>query len=250
MVVGQVIDYAAALREGGSQGFVDAWAKRGGSPLADVLDIGAEARLKATIDAGEINLCLAVDQIDDDLRRMVEYLNEISKEGVGITALQLSYARHGSLEMLIPVTFGAEIASAKRPRADFWTWDDFVMSLGSRADRQFAEELRLRMESVEALGTTNRMWFGRKPGGKVFFHLHGLRYAAISLGQSSGGELRVFGNWRTWPSLRSDPRFEELASVLGQSYLEGRKGVAASGLDLDVLWKVALDCDLSINDRC
>ncbi|GCE44891.1 hypothetical protein Rhow_000517 [Rhodococcus wratislaviensis] len=48
-----------------------------------------------------------------DLRRLVEYLNQITHDEVQVTALQLTCARHGDLENLIPSTYGGEIAAAK-----------------------------------------------------------------------------------------------------------------------------------------
>ncbi|EID81748.1 MULTISPECIES: hypothetical protein [Rhodococcus] len=52
--------------------------------------------------AGRIHLCLAVDQIDAHLRRPVEHLHEITLDDIQVTAMQLTYARHGDLEILTP----------------------------------------------------------------------------------------------------------------------------------------------------
>ena len=51
--------------------------------------------------------------VDADLRRLVEYLNRITRAEIRVTALQLAYARHGDLELLIAATFGGEIAAAE-----------------------------------------------------------------------------------------------------------------------------------------
>lgn len=248
-VIGQVIDYAAALRIDGLESLRSGWASKDGLALEEVLDPEALAALEANLDAGRINLCLAVDRIDDDLRRLIEHLNLVSVDAVRVTALQLTYVRHGDLEILIPSSFGAEIADRKnpRPRRERWTWPAFLGSLPSESDQEFAEAIRTRAEATERLGDHERFWFGSKPGGGIFVHITGQRYAAIQLWSNRAGELRIFGNWRSWPNLRNDERFADLARLLGQTHEGGSRGRPASTLDLDELWTVALECDLAIN---
>ena len=67
MVIGQVIDYAAALRFDGAKSFHESWAQHGGEDLDGFLDPEASSSLDENIASGQINLCLAVDQIDSDL---------------------------------------------------------------------------------------------------------------------------------------------------------------------------------------
>lgn len=250
MVIGQVIDYAAALRVDGLAALRAGWMQKGGPGLEDFLDPEALDDLEENVAHGRINLCLAVDLIDSDLRRLIEHLNLVSVDEVRVTALQLAYARHGDLEILIPSTFGAELAEQKNPRSNkaAWTWTEFIESLNNESDREFAEQIRERAESAERLGGRDRLWFGAKPGGGIFIHISGQRYAPIQLWCNRAGELRVFGNWRSWPNLRNDERFADLAKVLGQSHKEGSKGYPASKLDLNEFWNVSVACDLAINE--
>lgn len=250
MVIGQVIDYAAALRFDGAKSFHESWAQRGGEDLDGFLDPEASSSLDENIASGQINLCLAVDQIDSDLRRLIEYLNLVSRDDVKVTALQLAYAKHGDLEILIPSTFGMELAGAKsagRSNQDRWTWDEFVDSLSSPSDVEIAMDLYNRLQETESLGSHGKLWFGSKPGGGIFFHIYGYRYAPFQLWRNAAGELRVFGNWRQWSKIRNDARFERLALLLGQDYTGGAKSIPISGLDLEQFWNVATECDRAIN---
>jgi Holliday junction resolvase-like predicted endonuclease len=250
MVIGQVIDYAAALRSDGAKSFHENWAQRGGEDLDGFLDPEASSGLDENIASGQINLCLAVDQIDSDLRRLIEYLNLVSRDDVKVTALQLAYAKHGDLEILIPSTFGMELAEAKSAgRSDQarWTWDEFVDSLVQPADVEIAQELARRLDQAEILGSHGKLWFGSKPRGGVFFHIHRQRYCPFQLWRNSAGQLLIYGNWRQWSKLRGDQRFENVAAALGQLHTEGAKGVAASAVDLDAFWSVAVECDRAIN---
>jgi hypothetical protein len=113
MVIGQLIDYASAIRQEGAERFIEKWHARGGVNLKSELDSDAMQELRDRIQSGRIGLCWVADRIDDDLRRLIEYLNEITNDLVAVTALQLAYARHGEVELLIPSTYGGEIAAAK-----------------------------------------------------------------------------------------------------------------------------------------
>ena len=112
-VIGQLIDYTSAVRQEGAERFFEQWESRGGPDLTSALDSEALQELRDRIRSGRIGLCWVADRIDDDLRRLIEYLNEITNDTVAVTALQLAYARHGDVELLIPSTYGGEIAAAK-----------------------------------------------------------------------------------------------------------------------------------------
>ncbi|MGW4340114.1 hypothetical protein ACWEK5_46180 [Rhodococcus koreensis] len=124
----------------------------------------------------------AVDQIDADLRRLVDYLNQITRDDIQVTAPHLTYARHGDLEILIPSTYGGEIAAAKaRTSAGAgtttrWTKDTFLDTLGAGSDRASAEKLFALLDQVDdRRGTHDDLWYGNKPWGGVVFHPYGLR---------------------------------------------------------------------------
>lgn len=252
MVVGQLIDYASALRSDGLKKFRSTWSNRSDVDLDEFLDPDALSRLERSLEVGQINLCLAVDQIDEDVKRLVEYLNLITDETVAVSALQLAYAKLGSIEVLIPTTFGTEMAHSKQAgkaeTAERWTWESFIGALPHDGDRQFAEELHKRMLSHQPLGTHTPLWFGIKPRGSIFFHIHRSRYAPFGLWINSIDRLNIFGTWRQWQALRDDSRFTELAKFLGQSLDQKLHGVYVDNLDIDEFWRLAVECDFSINN--
>ena len=251
-VLGQVIDYASSIRAGGSEKFRNSWIKKSGSDLEQILNPDGVTALSDNIEHGRINLCLAVDRIDDDIQRLVEYMNLITAESIMVTALQLAYARLGNVEVLIPSTYGTEIARTKAANYgqsnERWTWETFLDSIVEESDRTFAKELFKRAEESDVLGEHGRFWFGARPKGSIFFHIHRARFAPFFLWINSAGRLTVFGAWRQWQSLKNDDRFRELAELLGQDVSEGSKGVLVSEIDLDAFWKVVVECDLAINN--
>jgi hypothetical protein len=108
----------------------EAWAARRRPPLAESVRLAAEARsqpfdeerfrqgVAANLASGDFTLLIAVDQITEELQRTIEYLSGHMHAGVDVIALELGYVSHGDVEVLVPLTFGVEIAHQQRPVAD------------------------------------------------------------------------------------------------------------------------------------
>lgn len=252
MVIGQILDYASAIWRDGPATFREQWAARGGGDLIALGD-GGQAQLDRNLTDGRIHLCLAVDRIDSDLRRLVEYLNRITRDEVRVTAVQLAYSRHGDLEILVPSTYGGEIAAVKdRAAGDsaVWTRDTFLDALASAADRVRAEHLFTLLEALDdRTGPRDDLWFGRRPYGAIFLHPYGLPYAPMQLWINKTGRLMAYGNWWQYNAVRHHPGFAELATFVGQNHQAKSQGFALEDFDLDRLWPIVLRCALHINGR-
>lgn len=252
MVIGQLIDYASSLRSDGIEQFRAQWSRRSEISLDDFLNPDAKSALEQSLSSGHINLCLAVDQIDEDIKRLVEYLNLITDDSVVVSALQLAYAKLGSIEVLLPSTFGTEIAHSKRAgkseSAERWTWESFTDALPDKRDKEFVSEIYQRLMKHKAHGTHEPLWFGLSPKGSIFFHIHRARYAPFGLWINSINRLNIFGTWRQWQALRDDERYSEFASFLGLSLGQKLHGVYADNVDVDDFWRLAVECDYAINN--
>ncbi|AHD24272.1 hypothetical protein Y013_25315 (plasmid) [Rhodococcus pyridinivorans SB3094] len=251
MVIGQVLDYAAAIWQSGPEAFHRQWSRQGGPDLSE-LDDTARDRLDRNLEDGRIHLCLAVDLIDADLRRLVEYLNRITRDDVRVTALQLAYARHGSIEILVPSTYGGEIAHAKSQAAhqkDSWTKESFLDAIASPPERAIAERLFALLDGLdERLGSHEDLWFGTFGQGGVFLHPYGLRFAPIQLWVNKAGQLMAYGNWRQYTAVREHPGFAELARFVGQDLEGAMRGFPLAEVDIDALWQIVVRCARLINE--
>ncbi len=251
MVIGQVVDYASAIWNDGEASFLRRWTRRGGVDLAQVLTAEALDALKRNITEACINLCLAVDSIDNDLRRLVEYLNEVTLDNVHVTALQLAYAKHEGLEMLIPTTFGGEIAAAKarttQGRKVPWSRELCFEAIRSQPERQLAAEYFSRVETLERRGDHVVIWYGAYPNGGIHLHPYGLRYAPIQLWVNKAGRLMLYGNWNSWGAVAGHEGFAGLARLLAQDHRGGHKGVLADSLSVDEVWAEVLRAAEAIN---
>ena len=124
-IVGQVLDYASSLWRMSFEELDSRWRQRHPHNCGIIESLGAqdeeasaiEAALTENLRLGRFNLVLAVDQINDGLRRIVEFLNDRTSADLSVVTMELRYAKHGDVEMLVPTVFGAELARAKAEKA-------------------------------------------------------------------------------------------------------------------------------------
>lgn len=255
MVIGQVIDYASALWIDGFDAFQRSWSARAARELGEYLGAEGMNRLRADIETPRIDLCLAVDTIDAELRRLVEFLNHMTSAEVRVTAIQLSYARDGEMEILIPSTYGGEIAEAKSRSSaakESWTRETFLGSVALEADCDFAERLFALNDLAAAnagVAMEDAYFYGVRGGGQIFFHIGGTRYAPFSLWIRNTGELMVYGAWTNWAAeVNHHGGFSHIAALLGQDHTGRSASVPARSLDVEELWAAACQTAQDVND--
>jgi hypothetical protein len=121
-ILGQIIAYASGLAGTTYEQFNTAFTNRSGTPLLDSVSAAAGAAIDAVtlrtavaerLSTGAFRLVMAVDQITDELRRSVEYLNQHLSDSVLVMALELGYLNQNGVELLVPHTYGAELESLK-----------------------------------------------------------------------------------------------------------------------------------------
>jgi hypothetical protein len=152
-VVGQLLGYAGGLW-GMSYDALDAVVRaRTSSSLVEraVAVAGEEeldpeefrARVAGNLAEGAFRLVFAVDEITEDLKRAVEYLNSHTIASLEVVVLEFRYARVEGIEILLPNSFGEESARRKHsaPRTTIrWSETSFFEAFEEQAT---AEEQRL-----------------------------------------------------------------------------------------------------------
>ena len=131
-IVGQVLDYASSFWQMSVEEFDIKWQARTKHSLFENLEL-ADAlrhRLQDNLTSGEFRIILAVDEINADLRRIVEYLNSITLASVAVIAVVYSRREDNGVEILLPSTYGdqlvqAKIAEAKKAKHE-WTPEEFL----------------------------------------------------------------------------------------------------------------------------
>lgn len=139
-IVGQVLDYASSLWRMPLDDLDTRWRQRHPQKLGilEALDVDGDdastltAAIQQNLDLGRFNVVLAVDVINGGLRRIVEFLNDRTAADLSVTAIQLRYAKHGDVEILVPTVYGTELAQSKAAKAGVhqaWTEEDVLQYL-------------------------------------------------------------------------------------------------------------------------
>jgi hypothetical protein len=129
------------------------------------------------------------------------------------------------------------------PHGPSWTVDTFLAAIASVEDKARAIHI---FESLES-NASSYYWFGQKPGGAVFPHPRGLRYAPMSLSVDESGVLSGQGAWKRYPGIRNDEGFAELAAFVGQDHEGTASKFVISEFDVVKLWDIADQCADRIN---
>jgi len=177
-IVGQLFAYASGLWRL-SYDELDQRVGHGGagsleSRMRDLLAAAGAADWDATafraavtlnLARGRFRLIFAVDEITEELRRTVEFLNVHTTPGLSILALEVGYVEDGDVQVLVPKVYGAEIASQKEPIDRVaWDRDSFLDALKASRGESCADTVKTIMDWAADHGASDRFGTGKKYG--------------------------------------------------------------------------------------
>lgn len=134
-VIGQVLDYASRMWRMDVEEFERVWRRTDGgrvSPFEELDDQDGRIRtaVKENLAAGRFNLVLAVDDLNDDVKRIVEFLNAVTVPTTGVIVVEFTHAQDGDVEILIPTAYGTDLVEAKSAAhaasVRAWKEEDFL----------------------------------------------------------------------------------------------------------------------------
>ncbi len=145
---------------------------------------------------GRFNLVIVVDQITDELKRIVPYINSHTLPEVNFYALEVSYAQHAEVEIIQPVTYGIESVEAKRSRnRNSWSEFDYFDALRLHADAVKVAINRLYVHAVDH-GATFVYGNGATPSLGAQFLVNNKRVSVwTSYFTSSGPSIDINFAW-------------------------------------------------------
>ena len=229
-IVGQMFDYASRLWRMGIEDFAVRWQNRTGqAPFPDD-DDGLRLRDAAAenLAHGRFRIVLAVDAINEPLKRMTEYLNAMSGPDTSIIAVEYARVTQGLLEMLMSQTYGEELAEAKAASAtrDRTVWDAQAYGAWLKDNEPASVPQFLAfIEEATALGLEFDGSRSVTPSGGVKIHdAQGTRLGTVHLfhfpGQGTSVEFNLIPMSRLpateWPAGDAVEAFlSELESISG-----------------------------------
>ena len=128
-VIGQILAYAATLWEMDYADLDAAFTARAGASLSSAVAavVGEtwdeetfRAAVSTNLAAGRFRLVIAVDDITEELRRIVRFLNGHTTHELEVLALELRYVADSGVEILFPTTYGEQVAKPTSPPTQVW----------------------------------------------------------------------------------------------------------------------------------
>ncbi|MFV8315704.1 hypothetical protein [Mycobacterium sp. 23] len=130
-----------------------------------------------------------------------------------------------------------------------WAREEFIAAVEDPVGYAFLMRLLELIDINSRLpsdGKHARLYFGKRPGGAVFFFPYGRHFPPFKLAVRAG-ELLISGCWKGNFAVTGHPGFAALATLLGQDERGPASAVPVAGLDPDELWGVAEDVSRAIN---
>lgn len=167
-VIGQILEYGSFLW-GMSYQEVDRRIQgKRGKPLTELVEEavaggwdeeGFRSGVEHSLERGAFLLIIVVDEINEQLRRIIRYVNECSKSEFSLHALEIRRFRADVIEVLVPHLHGV---STKPPvmegRRKKWTEDAFFSELAKRNEPHIMDIVKDLYQWSEK--TADRIWFG------------------------------------------------------------------------------------------
>lgn len=173
-VVGQVLAYACGLWRMTFADLDRAFAGRANKPLLEALaqrasavggDFAPEsvrAAIERNLATGAMRLVIAVDSITDELKRVVEFLNDRTRPELEILALELDCVGHDGVEILVPTVYGQEAVRRKAAEGLQRRWDeqDLLAAMASHLAEPAAAVLRAVYEHARSHPRFSHWYWG------------------------------------------------------------------------------------------
>ncbi|MCJ7630805.1 hypothetical protein MUP77_00155, partial [Candidatus Bathyarchaeota archaeon] len=177
-VIGQILEYAAYLWKMSYEQVDNRIQQLKGKSLAELIaeSIAGEwdeelfrDGVRQTLENGSFILIIVVDEINEELRRIVRYLNECSKSAFSLHALEMNRFQADKTEVLVPYLYGALTKPTTSQQRGQWSEEEFFKALEERNKPEIVSIVKdLYRWSVD---TADRIWFGTgKETGSFTFH--------------------------------------------------------------------------------
>jgi hypothetical protein len=226
-IVGQLFAYGAALWEMSYEDFDQRWRQRMDVALIEhVATQAAEhgvdwdrdgfvAAVAGNLEAGRFTLVVAVDEITAELRRIIEYLSVHTVGDVAVVALELGYVADGDCQIIVPQTYGVELAERKSTSAKPGRqWDETTLFAALPVDSPTVGVVRALIawaaeQHVRVVGMTSV-----SPALAWHLDAFGTFYPLFTADARTGQLWLNFGTLKNRPVLKDDERRAALVAAL------------------------------------
>jgi len=125
--------------------------------------------VRQSLENGSFILVIVVDEINEDLRRIIRYVNECSKSAFSLHAMEMNRFQADNVEVLVPHLHGVSMKPSTEKQRGQWTEEEFFKDLEEKNEAHVVEIVKdLYKWSRD---TADRIWFGTgTETGSFTFH--------------------------------------------------------------------------------
>lgn len=175
-VIGQVLEYGANLWEMSYEALDERVFQRTGNSLSDIVHeanadpLWDEEKFRSNIidslQTGNFILIIVVDEIREELSRIVRFINDAGKTSFSFAALEMRRFQHGDSEMLVPHVFGSLKNQKNTQTLSKKKWDEisFFETL-QQQHPESVQKIKQILQWMKENKSINRIWWGE--GGKT-----------------------------------------------------------------------------------
>ena len=180
-VIGQILEYAAYLWKMSFDELNSRIQRIRGKSLTELIQESVAGEwdketfhtgIEQSLMSGSFILIIVVDEINEELKRIIRYINECSESAFSLHALELRRFRVEKTEILVPHLYGI---SAKPPAGETkikkWSEEEFFRVLKENIESDTFQIIRDLYEWSK--NTADRIWFGTgvQKGSFTFHYL-------------------------------------------------------------------------------
>ena len=199
-VVGQILAYAATLWEMDYADLDAAFAARAGASLSSAVSAVAgeswdeetfRSAVSTNLATGRFRLVIAVDDITEELRRIVRFLNGHTTHELEVLALELRYVADSGVEMLFPKTYG-EKAITPPPTPLKWNEERFFTAISPMLSTAGNDAARRLLEYARERGAKFQWGVGPYPSVSVRLTVSGRILSVFSISEWPKGNPKLY----------------------------------------------------------
>jgi hypothetical protein len=227
-VIGQVLEYGANLWEMSYAEVDERVRLRMGESLAELVkdavqtpDWDEEAfrlNVESALASGNFILLIVVDEFNDELSRMIRYVNSCGSPGFSLAALEMRKFQSGSMDMLVPRVFGpVRTPKAKSGDGQKRQWDEESFFPELKA-RHGDEACRVAQGILAWVKENTSLWWGqgKRSGSFIPFFPYNEKNNPL-FAVWTYGVVEVYFYWlATKPPFDSEEKRRELLERLNQ----------------------------------
>ncbi len=214
-VIGQILEYAAFLWGMSSQELDRRVLAKRGLPLAGLVEAAVAGEwdrttfqigLEQSLATGAFILVIVVDEINEELRRIIMYINECSKSGFTLHALEVRRFQSAGVEVLVPHLHGTSAKPPVNGKRKKWSEEEFFDVLKHSTGAEVVHVVEDLFEWSQ--GNADRVWLGSgvETGSFTFHYLRDGKTISVFTIYTNGKLMLNYGYLA--PSLGADVMHE------------------------------------------